>query len=82
MKTPEITVSPQEFGNQLIVPLIQQVTFIPRSRLGKFVDQSQLPLQLGGCFIYSHEQWFENRLVRLPRLTLDETVWSYLFFHE
>lgn len=66
--------SPREFGNQLIVRLIQQVTFIPRSRLSKFVDQSQLPPQLGGCFIYSHEQWIENRLVSiLVSLTLSAT---------
>ncbi|CAH0547513.1 unnamed protein product [Brassicogethes aeneus] len=37
------------------------VIFIPRSRLNKFVDQSQLPLELGGSFVYNHEKWIENR---------------------
>ncbi|ERL83562.1 hypothetical protein D910_01236 [Dendroctonus ponderosae] len=39
----------------------QEVIFIPRSRLNKFVDQSQLPVELDGGLIYSHEKWIENR---------------------
>ncbi|XP_066257903.1 SEC14 domain and spectrin repeat-containing protein 1-B [Euwallacea similis] len=39
----------------------QEVLFIPRSRLNRFVEQSQLPVELGGGLIYSHEKWMENR---------------------
>lgn len=49
--------------NNLMINL--QIIFIPRSRLNKFVDQSQLPLELGGNFIYDHDKWIENRRVRI-----------------
>ncbi|XP_050302710.1 titin-like isoform X2 [Anthonomus grandis grandis] len=39
----------------------QKVIFVSRSRLGKFVDQSQLPVELGGGLIYNHDKWIENR---------------------
>lgn len=48
--------------NMLLRNLLQ-VLFIPRSRLNKLVDQSQLPPELGGMFIYNHDLWMENRMV-------------------
>ncbi|CAG9864550.1 unnamed protein product [Phyllotreta striolata] len=39
----------------------KQVTFVPRSRLNKFADPSQLPVELGGSFVYDHDKWIENR---------------------
>ncbi|KAF7280803.1 hypothetical protein GWI33_005466 [Rhynchophorus ferrugineus] len=38
-----------------------EVICIPRSRINKFVDQSQLPTELGGSFVYNHDKWMENR---------------------
>lgn len=42
---------------------VLQVIFIPRSRLNKLVEQSQLPVDLGGSFVYNHDLWMENRMV-------------------
>ncbi|CAH1976523.1 unnamed protein product [Acanthoscelides obtectus] len=39
----------------------KEVIFIPRSRLNKYVDQSQLPVELGGNFVYDHDRWIETR---------------------
>ncbi|KAJ8922121.1 hypothetical protein NQ315_004055, partial [Exocentrus adspersus] len=38
-----------------------QVIFIPRSRLNKFVDLSQLPTEIGGNLVYDHEKWIATR---------------------
>ncbi|XP_031348623.1 titin isoform X3 [Photinus pyralis] len=39
-----------------------QINFTSPSRLIRFIDQPQLPSELGGSFIYNHSQWIENRL--------------------
>ncbi|KAF5297176.1 hypothetical protein FQA39_LY12191 [Lamprigera yunnana] len=39
-----------------------QIIFTSPSRLNRFVEQSQLPPELGGSYIYNHQQWIENRL--------------------
>ncbi|XP_065160451.1 titin-like isoform X4 [Atheta coriaria] len=39
-----------------------QVIFIPLSRLFKYVERPQLPIELGGNFIFNSNQWFENRM--------------------
>ncbi|KAF5301257.1 hypothetical protein FQR65_LT00957 [Abscondita terminalis] len=39
-----------------------QVVFTSPSRLIRFVELSQLPPELGGSYIYNHQQWIENRL--------------------
>lgn len=44
---------------------VLQALYIPRSRLNKYVDISQLPEELGGKYIYNHSKWIENRLVIL-----------------
>lgn len=46
---------------------VLQVIFVPRSRLNRYIDQSQLPQELDGTFMYDDEQWTENRLVRDER---------------
>lgn len=51
----------QRIENCASVQKYQEVIFIPRSRLNKFVDQSQLPVELGGSLIYDHEKWIESR---------------------
>ncbi|XP_017781311.1 PREDICTED: SEC14 domain and spectrin repeat-containing protein 1-B [Nicrophorus vespilloides] len=38
-----------------------QVIFVPRNRLHKYVDLSQLPIELGGNFIFNSDQWFDTR---------------------
>ncbi|KAL1501727.1 hypothetical protein ABEB36_007003 [Hypothenemus hampei] len=39
----------------------QEVIFVTRSRLNKFVDVSHLPVELGGSLVYDHDKWMENR---------------------
>ncbi|KAK6627493.1 hypothetical protein RUM44_009971 [Polyplax serrata] len=36
--------------------------FIPISRLGKYVDSSQLTEEFGGTWTYNHKQWIQNRM--------------------
>ncbi|KAJ8954874.1 hypothetical protein NQ318_016810, partial [Aromia moschata] len=38
-----------------------QILFIPRTRLTKYVDMIQLPTELGGNFLYNHDKWIETR---------------------
>ncbi|GJQ70964.1 hypothetical protein Trydic_g880 [Trypoxylus dichotomus] len=59
---PENFLDKQRVENCTNTPKDGQVLFIPRSRLNKLVDQSQLPLELGGMFIYNHDLWMENRM--------------------
>ncbi|KAF4518528.1 hypothetical protein B566_EDAN004272 [Ephemera danica] len=39
-----------------------QPLYIPLSRLHKYVDQGQLPPELGGSWVYDHARWVDNRL--------------------
>ncbi|XP_025418579.1 SEC14 domain and spectrin repeat-containing protein 1-B isoform X2 [Sipha flava] len=36
--------------------------FVPLSRIHKYVAHDQLPVDLGGSWTYSHEQWIHNRV--------------------
>ncbi|KAK9730485.1 hypothetical protein QE152_g15160 [Popillia japonica] len=59
---PENFLDKQRVENCTNTPKDGHVLFIPRSRLNKLVDQSQLPPELGGMFIYNHDLWMENRM--------------------
>ncbi|XP_050539080.1 SEC14 domain and spectrin repeat-containing protein 1-B [Daktulosphaira vitifoliae] len=36
--------------------------FVSLSRIHKYVSQDQLPVDLGGSWVYNHEQWIHNRI--------------------
>lgn len=38
---------------------------IPKSRLFKYFEISELPEELGGTLAYNHEQWLCNRIVSI-----------------
>ncbi|KAK4877376.1 hypothetical protein RN001_009882 [Aquatica leii] len=52
----------QRVENCTSVQKDSQIVFTSPSRLSRFVEHSQLPSELGGSYIYNHQQWIENRL--------------------
>lgn len=57
-----------------------QPIFVPLSRIHKYVSQDQLPTDLGGSWIYNHEQWIHNRVVNIYyrkciKVAIINTVW-------
>lgn len=45
-----------------------QPIFVSLSRIHKYVSQDQLPVDLGGLWTYSHEQWIHNRVVSIEKV--------------
>lgn len=50
-----------------------QPIYISKSRLSKYIDDNNLPVDLGGQYEYNHTQWIQNRLVR--------KLFSYYLFY-
>lgn len=50
-----------------------QPIYISKSRLSKYIDDNNLPVDLGGQYEYNHTQWIQNRLVR--------QLFSYYLFY-
>lgn len=59
-----ITIKLRRFRIKLEWNCLQPIT-IPKSRLLKYFEISELPEELGGTLAYNHEQWLCNRVVSI-----------------
>jgi len=45
--------------------LLLQPIVISKSRLNKFFNLSELPIEIGGLQHYNHDEWIRNRIVSI-----------------